>query len=188
MGWDDEAEDWDDNPAVQTYSRAAFRSLLGLSGLSLEGKRVLDFGCGTGLLTAAMAAEAYRVVGLDRSVSMIAKLSAKKVANVTPIAGDLAEQDLGPFDLVTCSSVCGSLPDYPGTAKALAALLRPGGWFVQWDWELDPEAEEPYGLSRDAIRDALAGAGLVDVAVRVGFSESFEGMTMAPLMGIGRHP
>ncbi len=49
MSWDDEADTWDDNPAVQTYSRAAFRSLIGLEGLTLEGKRVLDFGCGTGL-------------------------------------------------------------------------------------------------------------------------------------------
>ena len=181
MGWDEEAENWDDNPAVQTYSRAAFRSLLGLSGLSLEGKRVLDFGCGTGLLTAAMAAEATSVVGLDVSAPMVEGLRRKELPNVTALVGGVHDHELGRFDLVTCSSVCAFLDDYPGTVRALAALLRPGGWFVQWDWELDPEAEEPYGLSRD-------GAGLVDVAVRVGFSEPFEGMTMAPLMGIGRHP
>ena len=40
----------------------------------------------------------------------------------------------GTHDLVVCSSVCGFLDDYPGTVARLAGLLRPGGLFVQWDW------------------------------------------------------
>ena len=186
MNWDDEADSWDDDPAVQAYGQAALQSLLELDGLTLEGKRVLDFGCGTGRLTVAMAEQADRVVGLDLSEAMVARLRAKGVPNVVGVAGDLADHDLGPFDVVTCSSVCAFLPDYPATAKRLVERLVPGGWFVQWDWELDPEAEEPFGLRRDTIEQSLTAAGLTDVVVRTGFSVPFEGMTMAPLMGVGR--
>lgn len=191
MSWDDEAAAWDDNPAVQAYSRAALRSLRALlaeRGARLEGARVLDFGCGTGLLTAAMAREAEWVVGLDRSRPMIDVLAAKQVPNLIAVAGGLDDLDTTGLDLITCSSVCAFLTDYPGTVLQLVGRLRPGGLFVQWDWELDRDAEEPTGLSRDAIAAALRGAGLTDVEVRTGFEEPFEEMTMAPLLGVGRKP
>ena len=189
MSWDDEAETWDDDPVVRTYSRAAYRSLvehLSGAGVSLEGAAVLDFGCGTGLLTAAMAAHAREVVGYDLSAAMTAKLAAKNLENVRALSGHLAEHDLGLFDVITCSSVCAFLPDYPATVVELTRLLAPGGTFVQWDWELDPSAEEAFGLARGDIERALREAGLQDVAVRVGFREPVEDMLMAPLMGTGR--
>jgi len=189
VGWDDEAAGWDENPAVRVYAKAAFVALkkhLVASSSRLAGARILDFGCGTGLLTAAMADEASEVVGLDLSAPMVAVLRGKALPNVTPLSGELADHELGAFDVVTCSSVCAFLPDYPGTVRDLVALLRPGGWFVQLDWELDPSAEEPFGLGRDDIQACLTGAGLCDVEVRTAFEAPFEGQTMAPLMGAGR--
>ncbi len=195
MSWDDEAAGWNDNPAVVAYSRAAFRALGDLCmqhPVSLSEARILDFGCGTGLLTEAMAARGAQVVGLDVSPKMIAVLQAKidgGLQGVTAVAGLLgdARGDLGgPFDLITCSSVCAFLDDYPATISTLAGLLSAGGLLVQWDWELDPSADEPFGLSRSQIQDALSAAGLSEVTVGVGFTEPFEGMTMAPLQGSGR--
>lgn len=191
MSWDEAASTWDDDPVVRAYSRAALRSLHELlreRGVGLDGARVLDFGCGTGLLTAAMAERAEHVVGLDVSVAMIEVLAAKQLPNVTAFAGELEALDDTGFDLITCSSVCAFLPDYPGTVDALVGRLRPGGLFVQWDWERDPEAEEPMGLSRDDIAVALRRAGLEDTLVRTAFEERFEAMTMAPLLGVGRAP
>lgn len=193
MSWDDEAAGWNDNPAVIAYSRAAFRSLGDLcvqQGVSLSGARVLDFGCGTGLLTEAMAVQGAQVVGLDVSPKMIAVLQAKidgGLQGVTAVAG-LLDAVRGPFDLITCSSVCAFLDDYPATVATLAGLLSAGGLLVQWDWELDPSADEPFGLSRSQIQGALSAAGLSEVIVGVGFTEAFEGMTMAPLQGSGRSP
>jgi trans-aconitate methyltransferase len=111
---------------------------------------------------------------------------ADKVSTHETVAS--AEPD-GPFDIVVASSVCGFLPDYPAVAKDLAGLLRPGGLFVQWDWEKDAAAAEPSGLSRDEITAALTGAGLVDVKVASCFKIGEEGgELMAPLMGSGRAP
>ena len=191
MGWDEEAATWDDHPAVQAYAQAAYASLvdhLEAHGTALAGRRVLDFGCGSGLLTVAMAAEAVEVVGLDVSRPMIEVLQSKSVDNVRGLVGALAEHDLGTFDLITCSSVCAFVDDYPSTAKALVEHLMPGGWLLQWDWELDPQADEPYGLTGEAVSGTLRAAGLVDVAVRTGFEVPFEGMTMAPILGVGRAP
>ena len=175
MSWDDEAATWDEEPAVRAYSGAAFESLLralDARGASLDGARVLDFGCGTG-------------------PAMIEVLRAKALANVVGLSGDLAElagsEALAPrsFDLITCSSVCGFLPDYPGAVATLADLLVPGGLFVQWDWELMPDADEPMGLSRDGIRAALFAAGLSDVHVDIGFELALGEYVMAPLIGVG---
>jgi 2-polyprenyl-3-methyl-5-hydroxy-6-metoxy-1,4-benzoquinol methylase len=194
MTWDDEAATWDDEPAVRSYSDAAFRSLLHTldeRGVALHGARVLDFGCGTGLLTARMAEHGANVVGLDRSPAMIDVLRDKAVPGVSAVCGDLAElagrEPLRSrsFDLITCSSVCAFLPDYPAAVAQMVELLVPGGLFVQWDWEWDPGSDEPMGLTRDAIREALAAAALVDVQVGVGFEEPVEQFVMAPLMGVG---
>ncbi|MFT4626712.1 MAG: 2-polyprenyl-3-methyl-5-hydroxy-6-metoxy-1,4-benzoquinol methylase [Myxococcota bacterium] len=197
MSWDDEAATWDDNAAVRAYSHAAHRSLLEVlagAGRSLAGARVLDFGCGTGLLTAAIAADAAHVVGLDVSSAMIGVLRGKSLDNVTPLCGDLAalaggeHLPTGGFQLVTCSSVCAFLDDYPAAVATLASLLGPGGLFVQWDWELDPAAESPMGLSRASIQSALTAAGLVRVSVGTGFEQAFEGHVMSPLLGVGHRP
>lgn len=188
MSWDDAAATWDDDPAVQAYSRAAFQSLLALleeRGRTLEGARVLDFGCGTGLLTAAMAERAAHVTGLDLSRPMIDVLAAKSLPNVTALTGSLQDHALPPFDLITCSSVLAFVDDYPATVAALGARLAPGGLLVQWDWELDPTAEEPFGLARGTIQQALGAAGLSEVTVRVGFDVPFEQMRMRPLLGFG---
>lgn len=187
MSWDDAAATWDDDLAVQAYSRAALRSLrevLDERGVTLAGSRVLDFGCGTGLLTAALAADAEQVIGLDTSAAMLGVLRQKGLSGVSAVSS-LAEV-AGTVDLITCSSVCAFVDDYPGTIRRLVERLAPGGLLVQWDWERDPAAEEPYGLLRAEIRAALVGAGLVDVAVDVGFREPFAGMIMAPLRGVGR--
>ena len=200
MDWDDQASTWDDQPAVKLYAGAAFESLgrlLDTRGRSLKGLRVLDFGCGTGLLAEALATPCKEVVALDPAAKMIEVLRHKVEqhgwAHVHPIAATLEGAIAGgdprlstPFDVIACSSVCAFLPDYPGTAKQLADMLAPGGHFVQFDWELDESADEPYGLSRAAIEQALTAAGLSDVAVEIAFERQFEGFTMKPLAGIGR--
>jgi len=84
--------------------------------------------------------------------------------------------------------VCAFVEDYAATVAQLVELLATGGLFVQWDWELDPEAEQAMGLSREAMATTLAAAGLEGISVDVGFEQPFEGQIMAPLMGVGHTP
>lgn len=187
--WAEAAPTWDTDPYVVAYANAAFESLQAAVTLSAD-TRVLDFGCGTGLLAERLAPHVHEVVAVDASAAMVEVLSAKSLPNVKSLAATWTPanlpNDLGRFHLVVCSSVCAFLDDYPGTAAMLASLLHPGGHFVQWDWELDPSAEEPMGLTAPTIREALERAGLEVVSVGQGFDCRVEGTTMRPLMGVGR--
>ncbi len=192
MSWDEEAATWDKDPAVRAYAGAAFESLVAAAGafsLKLTGARVCDFGCGTGLLTERLAERVARVDAVDSSGAMLAvladKIERQRWADVRAHAALPADET---YDLVVCSSVCAFLEDYPGTVEELVCRLRPGGAFVQWDWELDPAAEEPFGLTRQVIHGCLEAAGLEVLTVDTGFSVPFEDQVMRPLMGLGRKP
>lgn len=187
--WADSAATWDENSAVQLYAEAANRSLAAVlqrEGKSLAACDVLDFGCGTGLLTGLLVPHARSVVGLDSSPAMLerfrTKVEAAGWANVRVEAGPLPEADR--FDLIVASSVLGFVPDLASTVALLASHLREGGLLVQWDWESKPGDSD--GVSREGMRAAYEAAGLDVRTIDVGFELDVEGYTMAPLIGVGR--
>ncbi len=192
--WAEQAPTWDRDPHVVAYAEAAWASLLAAVPLGPE-RRALDFGCGTGLLTERLASRLREVVAVDASAAMIEVLAAKALPNVRCGVACWTRETIdddplaaGPFELVVCSSVCAFLDDYPATLALLAERIAPGGHFVQWDWALDPEADEPFGLTEAGIADALRGAGLELVSVGTGFDVAVDGARMRPLMGVGRRP
>ena len=157
-------------------------------GIALNGARVVDFGCGTGLLTEQLVSAGAAVDAVDTSPEMLRVLDRKiaqhgwttvKTGTELPATGQV-------YDLIVCSSVCSFLDDYPGTAAHMVSLLRPGGLFVQWDWERT--GDDDHGLSKDEINDALDRAGLVDVSAKTGFTTTVNDHTMSPLVGVGRRP
>lgn len=187
--WDSYAETWDSDEYVRAYAAAAFeslRELISSFGIDLAAARVLDFGCGSGLLTERLVTAGADVVAVDTSTAMLAVVEAKIAQRGwigVRTSTSLIKDDDG-FDLVACSSVCAFLDDYSGTAEELVGCLRPGGLFVQWDWERS--GDEPGGLTRSEIKSALEGAGLIEVVVKDAFAVEVNGMTMAPIMGYGR--
>ncbi len=189
--WDAAAEEWDTDVAVRAYAAAAMGSLeqvLDDCGLALENAVVCDFGCGTGLLTEQLVSSVASIDAIDTSQAMLDVLERKAVdhgwSDVTTATEIPASS--GPHDLVVCSSVCSFLDDYPGTVTRLAGLLRPGGVFVQWDWERVPGGD--HGLTRDEIAQTLASAGLVRCKVETAFTVDVHGDQMAPLVGVGQRP
>ncbi len=190
--WAEQAATWDKDPTVVAYANAAYASLFASVALGPD-TRVLDFGCGTGLLTERLAPRVREVVAVDASPAMVAVLARKGFVNVrfgvakwTPETIRNDELATGPFDLIVCSSVCAFLDDYPAAVAMLADRLAPDGYFVQWDWELDAAAAEPFGLTAEDITKALRGAGLQVVSVGIGFDVPVEDQHMRPLMGVGR--
>lgn len=187
--WAEHAGGWDDDPAARAYAAAAHRSLLEVvadHGLGLAGTHVLDFGCGTGLLTELLVDTVGPIDAVDTSPTMLAVLD-RKVADrawTTVTLGSVVPDST--FDLIVCSSVCSFLDDYPATVADLVGRLRPGGVFVQWDWER--VGDDPHGLGRDEIRSALTLAGLEQIDVRTAFSVDVGEQTMDPLIGHGRRP
>jgi 2-polyprenyl-6-hydroxyphenyl methylase/3-demethylubiquinone-9 3-methyltransferase len=103
----------------------------GLAGL--QGRRVLDVGCGGGLLSEGMAARGARVTGIDMGEAplSVARLhlfeSGLEVdyRQMTPEA--LAEQEPESFDLVTCLEMLEHVPNPASVIQACARLVKPDG-------------------------------------------------------------
>ncbi len=100
----------------------------------LAGKRVVDIGCGGGILSESMAARGAQVTGIDMAEKplKVAKLhlleSGLKVDYRLTTAEELAAAEPGAFDVVTCMEMLEHVPDPASTIAACATLVKPGGW------------------------------------------------------------
>lgn len=101
---------------------------------SLPGKRVLDVGCGGGVLTEAMAKKSALVIGIDLADKAlnVARLHAiecnARVEYRACAAEAMAAEQPASFDIVTCMEMLEHVPDPAQTAQACATLTKPGGW------------------------------------------------------------
>ncbi|MFN3199938.1 MAG: class I SAM-dependent DNA methyltransferase [Bradymonadia bacterium] len=193
--WDAYAEGWDEDPGARSYAEQAYAllsELLTSLGRSLDGARVLDFGCGTGLLSEKLAPA--QVLALDGSLAMIEVLRAKGLPHVdarvgtVPADGVLPEEISGPYGLIVASSVCAFLgKGYPGVLRTLAGALQPGGLFVQWDWAWTG-GDDPYGLTSQEISEALDGADLERVRLEPAFTMETPKGEAEVMWAVGRRP
>lgn len=107
-----------------------------IDGLSpLAGRRVVDIGCGGGILAESMARKGADVTGIDLSAKAlrVASLHALEahvdnVAYREISAEALAEEMPASFDVVTCMEMLEHVPDPASVVRACARLVKPGGW------------------------------------------------------------
>jgi 2-polyprenyl-6-hydroxyphenyl methylase/3-demethylubiquinone-9 3-methyltransferase len=127
---------WDPESEFRPLHEINPLRLAWIDGLApLAGRRVLDVGCGGGILAEAMARKGADVLGIDladKSLKVaqlhaletgVADLRYREVA-VEALA---AEQPAG-FDVVTCMEMLEHVPDPASVVRACAALVKPGGW------------------------------------------------------------
>ena len=99
----------------------------------LAGKKLVDVGCGGGILAESMAARGADVTGIDMAGSAlsVARLHALaagiKIEYRQITAEQLAEASSGSFDVVTCMELLEHVPDPASLITACAALANPGG-------------------------------------------------------------
>jgi 2-polyprenyl-6-hydroxyphenyl methylase/3-demethylubiquinone-9 3-methyltransferase len=119
-----------------------FRPLHEINPLRLEwinarapliGKRVVDIGCGGGILAESMARKGADVTGIDLSdkalkVADLHSLESGIQVRYEKIAAeDLAERETASYDVVTCMEMLEHVPDPASIVRACAALTKPGG-------------------------------------------------------------
>jgi 2-polyprenyl-6-hydroxyphenyl methylase/3-demethylubiquinone-9 3-methyltransferase len=103
------------------------------SGSLLEGKRVLDVGCGGGILCESMAACGADVTGTDMGKAPLSVARLHAVESDLDIdyrqitVEDLAATEAGTFDVVTCMEMLEHVPDPPSVINACRQLAKPGG-------------------------------------------------------------
>ena len=102
-------------------------------GGGLAGKRVLDVGCGGGILAESMALRGAQVTGIDMgeaplAVARLHQLESGAALDYRRITAEaLAESEPASFDIVTCMEMLEHVPDPALTIDACARLLKPGG-------------------------------------------------------------
>jgi 2-polyprenyl-6-hydroxyphenyl methylase / 3-demethylubiquinone-9 3-methyltransferase len=103
--------------------------------VSLSGKRVLDVGCGGGILSDSMARRGATVLGIDLAAKALKVAELHALEADTPnveyrevAAEALAAQAPGGFDVVTCMEMLEHVPDPSSIVAACTTLVRPGGW------------------------------------------------------------
>jgi len=178
--WDEMADIWDDQAAF--YRDSLAERLWDYLDLPLRVERkdlvVLDFGCGTGLMTETLQPQVGQVICIDASPLMIEKVLAKikdnkweNVKGYTAILSELEDQTeevqsameelKGSVDLVLATSVLSFIPDLDGTMKVLADLLKPEtGLLCHTDWPYNEE-KAPNGFTDEKATKLFETAGLV---------------------------
>ena len=99
----------------------------------LKNKRVLDVGCGGGILAESMARRGAKVTGIDLgegplSVASLHALDSQVEVDYQQIAVEtLAERETGQYDVVTCMEMLEHVPAPESVIRACAQLVKPGG-------------------------------------------------------------
>ncbi len=127
----------DINPLRLSYIERAVR---------LEGKEVLDVGCGGGILAEGMAARGAKVTGIDMGekplrVAELHTLESGIAVDYRQVPVEvLADERPASFDVITCMEMLEHVPSPPGVVAACARLVRPGGHVLFSTLNRNPKA------------------------------------------------
>lgn len=169
---------WEENPTRVAIARAVADAILSL--LPPEGVgRAMEFGAGSGLVTALLAPAARQLTAVEQSPGMIAamqrKLAEHGIGHVQPFEGDVERRmPAGPFDLVFSSMTLHHIADVAGLFARLHGALAPGGLVAMADLLTEDGSfhgpEVPgvmhHGFSADELTRWLQEAGFVETGVR----------------------
>jgi 2-polyprenyl-6-hydroxyphenyl methylase / 3-demethylubiquinone-9 3-methyltransferase len=105
------------------------------SHVPVSGKRVLDVGCGGGILADSMARRGAQVLGIDLASKALRVAQLHALEAQTPnveyrevSVEELAGAQPGSFDVVTCMEMLEHVPDPASVVQACGKLVKPGGW------------------------------------------------------------
>jgi predicted TPR repeat methyltransferase len=137
---------------------------------------VLDFGCGTGLLSFALRNDAAEISGYDPSAEMGKIFEAKRAMYQADNVRLVSEARMwsSAYDVIFSSMVLHHIKDVRATVERIYRMLAPGGRFLWID--LDEEdgsfhANEPgfdghNGFPRCEVEDILKGAGFREISIQ----------------------
>ncbi|HPG39381.1 MAG TPA: class I SAM-dependent methyltransferase [bacterium] len=174
--FDKDAALWDENPVRLKMTQDIANTIITHIPLS-SALDVLDFGCGTGLVTFQLQPLVRSITGVDSSQGMLemykAKIDKLKLSNVKAALIDLDKGDKlsGEYDVIVSSMTLHHIPNIEELFKQFHAILKPGGWLGIADLDQDSGLFHKdntgvfhYGFNRAQLRQSLMDAGFVHVS------------------------
>lgn len=168
------AAEWDDSPRRTELARAvaeAIRQAIQPNGH----ETVLEFGCGTGLLTAALSSHVGRILAVDSAEQMLETLAIKlrhlNIDNVETRLGSVPDPlPHGGFDLIVSSMTLHHVEDTAAVMESLFSRLSPGGRIALADLDAEDgsfHGDKPgiahHGFVRSELATLMSGVGFDDI-------------------------
>lgn len=127
---------WDEQSEFKPLHRINPLRLAWIDAIApIQGRNVLDVGCGGGILADAMAHKGATVLGIDLATKSLRVAQLHALESATPNISyrevsveALAEEAPASFDTVTCMEMLEHVPNPDSVVRACAALVKPGGW------------------------------------------------------------
>lgn len=173
--FDKEAASWDEQPARVKLAGDVADAITRNVELTPE-MDVLDFGCGTGLLTLRLQPIVRSITGVDSSRGMLdvleAKVARQKLGNVRTLRLDLDEGDVfrGSYDLIVSSMTLHHVREIQPLLAQFRNVAAPAGYLCIADLDFDGGRFHDsnvgvfhFGFDRAKLRGAFEKAGFGDV-------------------------
>lgn len=128
--WWDPKSEFKPLHAINPLRLAWIRDMVG----GLEGKTIIDVGCGGGILTESMAAGGAIVTGIDLAEKSLKVAKLHGLESGIPVtyrnisAEDMALEHPAQYDVVTCMEMLEHVPDPGSIIRACSTMVKPGGW------------------------------------------------------------
>ena len=176
--FDDAAADWEEKPQRVAVSRKVAQAIAQAIPLA-KSMQVLEYGCGTGLVSRSLSPHVATILAVDTSPRMLEVLTQKareeQIGNITTLAHDLTQKPLpdNKFDLVMSNMTLHHIPDVESLLNQFFASLKPGGYLAVADlvtedgsFHDDNNGVAHYGINPEAVRTMLEKKGGLDITVQ----------------------
>ncbi len=169
----EKSRDWDVNDVVKGLSATIGPAIIDHVALTTD-MDVLDFGAGTGLISAHIAPRVNKIVAVDISAAMLDKLAAKDElrGKVEVVCRDITTSPLAQqFDLIVSAMAMHHVSDTNQLIRTFANHLKPGGQIALADLDTEDGTFHPQntagvyhsGFDRAALQRVLEQHGFDDI-------------------------
>ncbi|MCF8216406.1 MAG: class I SAM-dependent methyltransferase [Chlorobium sp.] len=182
--FDRSAAQWDENPR-RTSLAANIANAIVETAKPRASMQAMEFGCGTGLVTLALAPYLQTITAIDTSEEMLAQLQKKietlGIRNVHPILADLVHDTVSPLATESLDFICSSMTlhhiaDISALLSKLNGLLICGGILAMADLDRedglfhdDGTEKVHHGFERPELQNMLEDAGFRNVSFRTAY-------------------
>ena len=138
--FDQEAAQWDDQPRRVKMTEEIFSAIKANAPLNTS-MDVMDFGCGTGLVSFLISSSVKSVTGVDSSKGMLEvlnqKISKNHIQNIKTLFNEDFKTLTGKFDLIVSSMTLHHIENIPSILKKFFGLLKPNGYLCIADLDFE---------------------------------------------------